>query len=179
MNIDVVVDESIYPLECVMSTAYVFIDRCYVLLDKVPEGVKISLSPKPSTTGDEIQAIAGDFQNELLGQALRMRIAQRHEKVRETIVARALFGAAPRISEFAPNETAVAPSDEQIGVEAQFVPQANDEYLDDPLGIAVPWEEKYGKASGDDASGAAPSGTSAGTSTGTREDPGSKGGQTA
>ncbi len=177
MSIDVVVDESIYPLECVMSTAYVFIDRCYVLLDKVPEGVKISISPKPSTNGDELQAIAGDFQNELLGQALRMRIAQRHEKVRETIVARALFGAAPRISEFAPEQP--APSDEQIGVEAQFVPQADDDYLDDPLGIAVPWEEKYGKASGDAGSGATPAGSSTSASTSASEDRGSNGGQTA
>jgi His-Xaa-Ser system protein HxsD len=166
MSVEVVVPEDIYPLESVMSAAYVFTDRCYVLFDKLPGGgIKISLSPRPGTTDEGLQAIAGDFQNELLGQALRQRIAERHEKVREVIVARALFGAAPRISE---EPDAAQPSDEQIGVEAQYVPQADDDYLEDPLGIAVPWEEKYGKAAGD-----APAGG------GTGEDRGSGGGQPA
>lgn len=151
MTVELVLGEELYPLEAVMSAAYVFIDRCYVLLDRpAGGGVKVSLAPKPGTTEEGMREVAGEFQNEVLGQALRLRIAERHEKVREAIVARALFGAAPRL-EGAPE---AAPSDAQLGVEAQYVPQGDDDYLEDPLGIAVPWEEKYGKAAKDPAEAA-------------------------
>lgn len=144
MNASVSVDESLYPIEAVLGAAYVFLDRCFVFLDRSPDGaIRVQLRPKPGPSAST--DLAGEFQNELLGQALRHRIAARHEKVRETIVARALFGAAPRLSEPEVEGVPEAPTDEQLGVEPRFVPVESDDYLDDPLGIAVPWEEKYGK----------------------------------
>lgn len=138
MSIDVVVDPSLYPLEAIQAAAYVFVDRCFVLLDRAPDGrVKVTLEPREPGREEALRTAAGEFQNELLAQVLRLELARRHEKVRETLVARALFGAAPAVD-------AAAPTDEQLGVEARFVPAGDDDYLDDPLGIAVPWEEKYG-----------------------------------
>jgi His-Xaa-Ser system protein HxsD len=134
MSIDVVVDVSVYPVEAVMAAAYVFIDRCYVLLDKQGDGrIRVELAAKGGTGEEELRDLAGELRNELLAQSLRRHVAARHQRVRETIIARALFGAAPVL---APEAAAVDPS---------FVPAAEDDYLDDPLGIAVPWEEKYGK----------------------------------
>lgn len=157
MTVDVLVDPSVYPLEVVMGAAYVFVDRCFLLLDRTPDGrVKVAFTPKPESTLDAA-ALAGEFQNELLAQALRARLGERHEKVREALVARALFGAAPEQS---PEEPAPA-TDAQLGLEPRFLPAADDDYLEDPLGIAVPWEEKYGKdaapaATGDPAAAAPP-----------------------
>ena len=143
MTVDVLVDTSVYPLDVVMGAAYVFIDRCFLLLDRTPEGkVKVAFTMKPGAPADGASALAGEFQNELLAQALRAALGERHEKVREALVARALFGAAPeqRAGEVAPA------TDAQLGVDARFLPATDDDYLEDPLGIAVPWEEKYAKA---------------------------------
>ncbi len=146
MNVDLTVDTALYPMDAILGTAYVFVDRCYVFLDRAGDGaVRVSLSPKAGTSDEAMREVVGDFQNELLAQALRARIAERHEKVRETIVARALFGAAPRLAEGAPADAAAAP---QPALDPQFLPAEGDDDLDDPLGIAVPWEEKFGKPAG-------------------------------
>lgn len=150
MNTDLLLDQALYPVESILGTAYVFTDRCYVLLDRTGEGrVKVSLSAKAGTAPDAFAAIQGEFQNELLAQTLRRHLAARHEKVRELIVARALFGAAP--------ELPPAPVDDAaLGLDPAQVPAQGDDFLDDPLGIAVPWEEKYGKGADAGDAGSAP-----------------------
>lgn len=148
-SVDVVVDLGLYPVDAVMAAAYVFVERCFVFLDKLEGGrVKISLTAKPGTSAEALREVEGAFQNELLAQALRRHVAARHERVRETLVARALFGAAPALPE-APAEPALDP---------RFLPASDDDYLEDPLGIAVPWEEKYGAAAAPEAPPPAPAG---------------------
>lgn len=134
---DLLVDVSLYPVEAVMGAAYVFVDRCYVFVDREADGkVKVSLTARPGRE-EPLEALRGEFQNELLAQALRRQVALRHAKEREALVVRALFGAAPQAEE-AP---AAVPA-----LDAQYLPAEGDDYLEDPLGIAVPWEEKYGQA---------------------------------
>jgi His-Xaa-Ser system protein HxsD len=141
VNTEILVEQGLYPIASIMGAAYVFTHRCYVMLDRASDGrVKVSLTAKPETTPADFAATAGEFQNELLAQALRCQIAERHEKVREIIVARALFGAAPHLDAQSPLD------DAQLGLDPRFVPAGDDDFLDDPLGIAVPWEEKYGEA---------------------------------
>jgi His-Xaa-Ser system protein HxsD len=156
VSVDLVVDVGLYPVEAVMGAAYVFVDRCYVLLDRLADGkVKVALSARPGTSEEAFRDLAGQFQNELLAQALRHRIGQRHEKLRETIVARALFGAAPEMERGAPGGDLPA-------LDPKHLPGEEDDYLDDPLGIAVPWEEKYGKAQAGGAGGTAVEAVAAG-----------------
>jgi len=91
-----------------------------------------------------LEALAGEFSNGLLHQVVRMRLAKRTGAVREMIVGRALLSAQPGAG-LTDEDPYGAPMD---GVD----PLADDElddYLDDPLGIAVPWEEKYGATAGD------------------------------
>ena len=116
-----------YPLEAIYSTASVFIDRCYVYLDGDPKNeISVSLKGKEELNKKQLESLQGEFLNELLNYLLRVEIARRNKKIRESIVAAALasglesglFGAA---------------SDAQPG----------NSWLEDPLGIAVPWEEKH------------------------------------
>ncbi|MCU0679633.1 MAG: His-Xaa-Ser system protein HxsD [Planctomycetes bacterium] len=116
------VDTKLYPLEAIYGAAYVFVDRAYIFLDSPEKDtVAVSLKPKDGLSGRKAAGLAGEFQNELLNYALRLNLAKYNKKIREYIIERALY--------------ASVQSDEEN----------SDSEFDDPLGIAVPWEEKYGQ----------------------------------
>src|SRR3569832_453346 len=86
-------DEGLYPKDAVYGASYVFIDRCYVHLDRAADRrIKVTLRPKKGVTLDAA-AIAGEFQNEILGQAWRRQIADENRQLIEAITTRALAGA--------------------------------------------------------------------------------------
>jgi His-Xaa-Ser system protein HxsD len=124
------IDPTLYPLGAIYGAAYVFIDRCYVLLDKADDGrVRVTLSWKKGEPGaGALSAMAGEFANELLSCAWRAQIAEGSRAVIEAVTARALSGAmgAPSLDDLESFEF-------------------GDAALEDPLGIAMSWEEKYGK----------------------------------
>jgi len=114
------VNPKIYPLEAIYGAAYVFLDRAYLFLDGNPEKeVIVTLKGKEKMTERKLKNLAGEFYNELLNCALRQKISQNNQKIREYIVSQALLSAIEEEKE--------------------------EEWQKDPLGIAVPWEEKYGK----------------------------------
>ena len=117
----------IYPSEAVYGACYVFIDRAYLFLDGNPEKeIKVFIKGKEGLNSKKLEKLAGEFKNELLNYTLRLTIAKNTKKIRETIVERALFSALPHKEIIAEEE------EEKV-------------FEEDPLGIAVPWEEKYGK----------------------------------
>ena len=64
-------EEGLYPKDAVYGAAYVFIDRCYVHLDrKGDRQITVRLKGKRGVAMDG-EALAGEFENELLGQAYR------------------------------------------------------------------------------------------------------------
>ena len=128
-------DESFYPKDAIYGAAYVFIDRCYVHLDRAGDNrVRVTLRAKSGAPQDS-QALAGELENELLCQAWRLSIAADNRQLIESITARALGGAAgpPGLDELL----------------AMDIDEAS--AFDDPLGIAMSWEEKYKKKSEGDA----------------------------
>lgn len=129
MQKEIVVNQKLYPLEVIYQTAYIYIDRCYVLLGRpAKDQVSVRLKARPDCSKADFEAIVGEFENELLAQALRRKVAQRTEGAREAIIHRALFSAMPESLSLGLDD------DDDDG-----------DYLDDPLGIAVPWEEKFGQ----------------------------------
>ena len=127
METEIVVNQRIYPIEAILGTAYVFLDRCYVLLKRKDRNeVVVRLRSRPDCGALEFDAVVGEFENELLNQALRLKVALRTGAVRDAIVHRALFSAMP----------------ESVKLDLEG---DDGDYLEDPLGIASPWEEKYGK----------------------------------
>lgn len=115
-----------YSLEAVYAAAYVFVDRAYVHLDGDPKKeIVVSLKGKHKLGKDELEGLRGEFLNELLDHLLRVQISQKNQKIREYIVASVLLSALPQGSFDGQNDLKEA-----------------DDWQNDPLGIAVPWEEK-------------------------------------
>lgn len=115
----------LYSLEAIYGASYVFIDRAYIFLDgDARKEIKVSIRGKNGLSEKGLRGLAGEFNNELLNYALREKINRANRRIRERIIEKAL--AVP-----------------QQGVS---VPEADyGDYLKDPLGIAIPWEEKHGR----------------------------------
>jgi len=114
-----------YPLESLYGAAYVFLDKAYIFLDsRAKDKIQVSLKGKKKLNKKQLEELKGEFLNELLNYTLRIKLAKSNKKIREFIIGQALI-------------SAYGPEQEIIDDESN--------YQDDPLGIAVPWEEKYGK----------------------------------
>lgn len=126
MATTVEVQKGLYPLEVIYGTSYQFLDSCYIKLEQAEDGtIKIHLKPKSEEAAKNLENLEGEFQNELLNQAYRRKLSQRVSKVRDMVVQRALYSAV--VDQSVPDE-----------IESDDL-----NFLDDPLGIAVPWEEKF------------------------------------
>lgn len=129
-SVEVLLDEAVFPRPVGLAAAYRFIDRCYVLVETRPrQRLSVRLKSKEPLAPTALTALAGEFRNELLHQLVRHQVAERTDSLRAAIVGRALLSA-----------------DAEPAAEAAAPAAASDplDFQDDPLGIAVPWEEKYG-----------------------------------
>lgn len=129
------VDTSIYPLEVIHGAAYVLMDRAYVLLEPGDgTAVNVRLCGKEDTDSEGLRKLGGEFANELTNQSLRETLDASGRKIREYIIAKSHF------------------FHDQGGQDIQSLLDATmlEAFDDDPLDIAVPWEDKYGDKSGDD-----------------------------
>lgn len=128
--VQLTVDSDLYPLGAVYAASYVFLDRCYVLLDKPSEhSLRVTLTPKKGDAeASTVRAFVGEFSNELLSAAWRRQIAQENRSVIEMVTSQAIAAAMgpPSLDDLAAFDF-------------------GDESFEDPLGIAMSWEEKYKK----------------------------------
>ena len=120
-KITVSVNPKIYHLDVIYSASYVFLDKSYVFLDGNPKKlVKVELKPKKKY---DLEKLGREFNNELLKYADYKKRSEQTKQIREMIIQRALFT----------NDPSLVDEIEE------------DEDFEDPEGIAIPWEEKYGK----------------------------------
>ncbi|MFN8642949.1 MAG: His-Xaa-Ser system protein HxsD [Candidatus Binatia bacterium] len=125
------IDEQLYPLEALYGACYLFLDRCYVFLSRAASGgVAVRLTARESANAAELDALAGEFGNELLSQSLRLELSRSTARIREYYTAAALRSAA------------AAPTVDELLAELE-----SEELLEDPLEIMVPWEESQGTKS--------------------------------
>ena len=119
-----IVDETLYPLEAIYGAAYLFVDRCFVFLERAEDKkVRVQLKNKKESTEDELEALAGEFSNELLNQILRWRVSEATAQIREYTMARA-FVSHPA----------------QTSIDALLAELDAEELEEDELEIQVPWE---------------------------------------
>jgi His-Xaa-Ser system protein HxsD len=129
-------DTGLYPRDVLYAAAYVFLDRAYVLLDRDGSRFLVHLRGKQPLDEAALGAMAGEFENELLAQALRLRVVKANQKVIESITTLAIAGAAGGAA------PGVGAAEDASLIDMQH--PAEDGFLDDPLGIATPWEAKKG-----------------------------------
>ncbi len=127
------INPKLYPLETIYSAAYVFLDKAYILLDGDPKKrIFIELKPKGK---ENLEKLGREFNNELINYADYRERARQTKKIRETLLQRALITNDPSLLE-------------DINLDKEMkeleIDDEDEDYLDDPEGIAIPWEEKYG-----------------------------------
>lgn len=118
----------IYPPEVIYQTCNLFLADYYVYLDGDPaKAITVSLKRKVAASKESVlvmEALAGEFYNELLNQLLRIKVSQSNAKIREYIVAQALYNALPK------------------EVDELLQEVENENWQNDPLGIAKPWQDQ-------------------------------------
>jgi His-Xaa-Ser system protein HxsD len=124
-KLELSISTKIYPLSVIYQTCYLFLDDYYLYLDGEPSQ-QIQITFKAKSEGKDYTAkfkkVAGEFYNELLNQLLRARVSQSNAKIREYIVAQALYNALPQ------------------EVDELLKEVEEEDWQKDPLGIAKPWQ---------------------------------------
>ena len=121
-------DEELYPRDAIYGACYLFIDRCFVFLER-PEDrmVQVRLPSRKPDAGEDMEKLAGEFANELLNQVIRFRLGVSTSKIREYYMARA-FASLPSHS----------------SIDALLAELDAEELAEDDLEISVPWEQGDG-----------------------------------
>jgi len=125
-------DVGLYPRDVLYAAAYVFLDRAYVLLDRQESRFIVRFRSKRPLERPVFEAMAGEFENELLAQALRHRVVDANQRIIEDVVTVAIAGATAGV-EPPPGSSAEHPPLVDAG-------DPDDGFVADPQGIARPWE---------------------------------------
>ncbi len=148
----VAVKVGLYGLEAVYLASYALLDRAYIRLEGDPKGtVKVRIKPKKDLSAKTLSALAGEFSNELIHQALRTKVSAANRQIREHIILRALTsaqGPAPGAGESSEHAEPAAGEkpllDEELEKEVdKLLAEVEKEGGEDPLNIAAPWEETH------------------------------------
>lgn len=84
------VDLTVYSVEAAMKASYRFTDRVYATLDRVSEEeLRVILQLKNAEDEQDVDALIGEFSNELLNQALLERVRLETEDIRRLIAEQA------------------------------------------------------------------------------------------
>lgn len=123
-RVSFVLDEELYPRDAVYGAAYLFVDRCFVFLTRpADKHVEVRLKAREAATESQLEALAGEFANELLNQVVRFRVGESTAKLREYTLARALFT-----------------DDTRSTIDQLLAELDSEELQEESLEIPVPWE---------------------------------------
>ena len=119
------VSEDLFEIDAIYGAAYLFVDRCWLFMTRPEDGVVgVNLKSKDDADEAALEALAGEFSNELLNQAIRIQITESTSTLREYTMARAFF------------TTPV-----QSSIDALLAELDAEELEEDELEISVPWED--------------------------------------
>ncbi|MBV7276156.1 His-Xaa-Ser system protein HxsD [Clostridium sp. PL3] len=131
------INDQIYSLTVVMKTAYMFIDKLYIYFDYEKANVlRVEFTAKQKHDKDYMEKMVGEFYNELLNQALRLKIFEKTKNIRELILGRALYNTCIETEETENlNEELNCFDMDEKDLELQYTEE-------DILNISEPWQIK-------------------------------------
>jgi len=138
------INPKIYSLSVIYTTCYVFVDKAYVHIDGEPEKeITIELKPKKETNLEEF---AREFENELIKNAFYNKQHKESLGVK-TLLLKRILAMPDKIAELYVHDKVKDKIDKELELIEQELESEDldDDLFDDPEGIAIPWEEKYGK----------------------------------
>lgn len=153
-------DTKFYPVETLMDAAYKFLDRVYIHFEPLDGTRRVSarVEAREQFGEREWNEVIDAFRDEVLGQALRLKVLKATRKTRDQILSIALY-CAPG-GEQAPRRDAALDSscaEEKMEAELDEILKKlkaesgeEEDYAEDPSDILIPWEEKYGGESAGD-----------------------------
>jgi len=114
-----------YKMDVVYSSLYNFLDNCFCKVDGDPRQ-EILVELKPKDKKENLEKIGRKFNNEIINYAAREIRGLKTEGMRLEIVRRALTSHQPKENIEKPKKNL-------------------EDWENDPEGINIPWENKYGK----------------------------------
>jgi len=87
------IDPTLYPEEAIFRTCYAFTDRCYLFLQRQSD-CRLLVQFRQRRQSTNLDAVVGEFGNELINQRIRYTLAHETRRIRELIVEQA-FAEAP------------------------------------------------------------------------------------
>ncbi len=155
------IDTGLYPREAVEAAGRAFSDRVDVSIARGGNGTVVAVLKSGKNGSSEQAGLEGEFYNELLHQAMRFDVSKNNQTIREYVVTKVLLSA-QQPSAPPPSPEPVCPecnsAEEAAPGKADPELEAEIEKLlaqieaggpgEDPLGVAVAWEEKYGAKGG-------------------------------
>jgi len=129
------VNSKIYSLDVIYSTAYVFLDKAYILLDGDPKKeilIELKLKSGRKGEGKELEKLGREFGNELLNYADYKERAEKTKEIKTILLQRALL---TNDSSILKNSNVGAIFDNSL----KELEEDNNHFEE----LALPWEEEY------------------------------------
>ena len=141
------VNSKVYPLEVIYSAAYSFLDKAHIILDSQKEDeIIIDIKPKIGTVSKD-KELSVEFSNELIRHEEYRKNATLSKEFDYTTLKEALIGSKQQPNEVRTEDDLNLSGD--IDEELFDDDELFNEIMDDPEGIAVPWDEKHSKGTQD------------------------------
>lgn len=143
------INADLYPIEIIRGASFVFADRAHIFMQNSgKKNINIRMRLKEKLEEDEIlekklEYLAGEFNNEMLNQALRKDLGEQNKNIREYIISQALFGASPENVNQKFQEDSDEELDELLKKELKALEEEEKKNrFKDPYEILVPWKNK-------------------------------------
>jgi His-Xaa-Ser system protein HxsD len=130
------IDKNLYPIDCIYTTSYMFLDKAYIFLTLDNENL-INIYIKLKNEKENIDLFIDEFKNQLLNYATQHSLNQNTLEIKKQLLNEILFhNNAEKIIE---NDNCI--NDEEI---SKLVKEL-DEEIDDSDELLIPWEKEKNK----------------------------------
>jgi hypothetical protein len=151
LPIEILFDPKLFPADAILGACHKFLAKCFINLEYSGDGKRIKVHIT-AREGVSVEGLEDEFRAEALNFAVKQRINKGSAKIRDQIFhivfnperLNALGGQLQTELETKADPESVKLSSRLEKLLEEIESEESLDYEDDPLGIAVPWEEKHG-----------------------------------